>query len=608
MAEAVGIHLQLPEAAGLWPSGDSYRQGFRDWVEHHALPADRVVLVEPSPIRLAALRAMWASHPGVEFRQAEVVADQDDPGQALLFAVEDAKCPIESTDPETVLAYMPNGHLVSQPIPSVGVAALLREMSAGARIRMLAMDLREEGQGLIEEIDWSSPSIERISMQLEGIDPAHRRAVEGRLRSAGLRPAGRAWGEAGTTAQYVRALTPAARLDAWLAQAKVTLGAAIVSIRAAWPNAHRRAALRDRLRYAITADRRRAEVLDHRYGEPLSIVDRHWVRRRAADVRATVKGTLDLRPDWEDPRELAGQCHERHGLWPISFSYPGRLLEARPVRDRLISPVIPGYPYSFDDHAQYMESYASAWYGATHHKAGWDCFRHVEILAAGSIPWMLDVDLIPGFSMVHYPKAAMSAVSHALAANPGTPDPALVQGFAVHLRQHLTSIAVASYLLQSARLQDAERILFVDAQHPAISDYQSTLTLIGLKQLRGPSIEPMFPAPWIYEDFQATTAHLYGRGFGYARSVPAHARTERESAAARRPDRDLRGLDPGGFDALVIGSISRNSDLARRLLNEVPARATVWIHGEDLPPTKAEAAYFRQAGVSTFVRSIHRSP
>ena len=56
-----------------------------------------------------------------------------------------------------------------------------------------------------------------------------------------------------------------------------------------------------------------------------------------------------------------------------------------------------------------------------------------------------------------------------------------------------------------------------------------------------------------------------------------------------------------------MGSVTRNGNLADCLLERFPAERTIWIHGEDLPPTVDEVARHRRFRVHMFVRSIHLS-
>ncbi|MDP2014743.1 MAG: hypothetical protein Q8L05_11015 [Actinomycetota bacterium] len=294
-------------------------------------------------------------------------------------------------------------------------------------------------------------------------------------------------------------------------------------------------------------------------------------------------------------------CFSEQGIWPISFSYPKPPLSMAAAKTELISAIRPGAAYSFDDEDEYLRTYASAHFSVTHRKAGWDCFRHLEILAAGSLPLMVDAHDIPRHSLVHYPKAAMRGVLDHVS-HSGDIAPAWVgMAFREHFTSHLTSEAMARYLLEASGLQGAERVLFVDAQLPLSPDYQSVLALIGLKQLLGANCQSMYPASYIYEG-NAYSRDLYGRGFGYTSVVPMTSRSSQERQShSRSLKRELRA---GRFDAVVIGSIARNCPLALRILKDFPAEQTVWIHGEDAPPSESQMEFLRNSGPKTFVRSV----
>jgi len=60
--------------------------------------------------------------------------------------------------------------------------------------------------------------------------------------------------------------------------------------------------------------------------------------------------------------------------------------------------------YTFGTQDSYYDQYATSLFGITMKKAGWDCMRHYEILAAGAVPYMLDLELIPEYTMMAFPK------------------------------------------------------------------------------------------------------------------------------------------------------------------------------------------------------------
>ena len=215
---------------------------------------------------------------------------------------------------------------------------------------------------------------------------------------------------------------------------------------------------------------------------------------------------------------------------------------------------------------------------------------------------MPDAASIPAFSMVHYPKQAMAHTVRKVSEFGSPPADRTRAAFRSWLNQHLTSRAMATYLLSRANLSEDSRVLFVDEQLPRMADYLSVLTYIGLKQLLGTRCEALFPIDYVFQDSQRDESTLYGRGFGYSKILPEHLRTDREQGISTTPTL----MD--SYDAIIIGSISRNHGIARSLLNDVPRHCTIWIHGEDTPPTAQEVEEWRAIGAHLFVRAIHTGP
>jgi len=289
-------------------------------------------------------------------------------------------------------------------------------------------------------------------------------------------------------------------------------------------------------------------------------------------------------------------------VWPISFNYPAAWAGHGGVPSEVLSPIVPGFPYSFVDHDEYLRTYNRAHLAVTHRKAGWDCFRHVEILASGSVPLLVDASALPDYSMIHYPRRALREVAGLATTRGGVPDAQTRADFQSYFQQHLTSRSMAEYMLAMSRLADAQKVLFIDQQHPGISDYQSTLALVGLKQILGAGVRPLFPADWLYEDWEGMTGFLYGRGFGYTRVLPPEARSLAERHGIT--DSSLGSVHPEDYDVVVVGSIMRNRAMATELLKSFPRSQTIWIHGEDSPPTIHDSRFLRTSGTKVFVRAV----
>ena len=423
--------------------------------------------------------------------------------------------------------------------------------------------------------------------------------VTHRLAHVGFAFAGRPWGEAGDSASYVASssMTASDRRRAFT----VKSGQAVESFRSHLPAPDERRAAARKLRHRVSRAALR-DVLDPSFGVPQDPPSLRDVRAFIDAVPGSADVTWDIQiDDQAEVDQRTYDCFDNFGVWPISFSmHRSNILEPSAVHNRsdLVSPIVPGYPYSFTNFAEYLETYARSHFAITHRKAGWDCFRHLEIMASGSAPLMLDASDIPEFSMVHYPKHAFRQIL-TNARTGGVPSMRTHEALHAFMTENLTTRAMTHYLLQCTQITDVSRVLFVDQQHPDAVDYLSTLTLVGLKEHFGQQCSPLFPAPWIYRDYDGDVSHLYGRGFGTTRLLDPGLRADNERSGFAEDN----GYQD--FDTLVIGSISRNIEVAVELTRYFAPDRTIWIHGEDTPPLAAQVLSYRTFGTHLFVRSIN---
>jgi hypothetical protein len=302
----------------------------------------------------------------------------------------------------------------------------------------------------------------------------------------------------------------------------------------------------------------------------------------------------------EKVEELTGQCFSRFGVWPISMSIPITPM-LNPEPSEILSPIVPGFPYAFASDSEYLARYSEAYFALTHRKAGWDCFRHVEIMASGAIPLMPDAWQIPEFSMVHYPKQALARVVEELADVGGIPTWEMRIAMQEFAQRHLTSASMARYIMRVASIPTDARVLFLDRNMSANPEYISTLTAIGLKQMLGPNCSLLPAADHLYSDFEGPVSTFYGRGFNYTRSLlPAH-RSKLELSGDRP---NFNEVDLSDFDFIVLGSVTRNAELTQELTRKFPPSQVVLIHGEDEQPSAREVQRLVNTGCRIFIRSI----
>ncbi len=447
----------------------------------------------------------------------------------------------------------------------------------------------------LREIAWNRIQGCALSIEFEGMSKADTRKLVRVLKSAGWNRSGIGMRATSSDSLFLRTTNGRPSQLRVVQETQRTAGRAFVT-------------MRDHLTQLTTSRKAERTPINPR-GKEINQFQIRESEAIVAQVAATANTHFQVNvPEHNNQYALAAECFEKFGVRPISFSFPENLSISPISPLQPISPVIPGHAYSYESPVDYFRQYSESALATTHRKAGWDCFRHVEILAAGSVPLMLDSEQIPKFSMVHYPKSALVQVNELARDSRGTPDQATRIAFHNYFRQNLTTRAMANYLLESAGLQGVQSVLFVDQALPHMADYQSVLTLIGLKELLGKQCHIAFPVDYIYNDWNGSSLQLYGRGFGYSRSVEAKNRSQAEVEGSHSVVQQSASFERSSikkFDAVVVGSIARNRNLAMELLSQFPAEQTIWIHGEDSPPNPNDFTLIKESGTRSFIRSIN---
>ena len=162
-------------------------------------------------------------------------------------------------------------------------------------------------------------------------------------------------------------------------------------------------------------------------------------------------------------------------LYPISLCFPSsRILPMRTTKTKETS----------------EDDYANSQYVYTQKSKGFDCFKHLEILAAGSVPLYQEPWTIPKFTMTHYNKSLFDKGPSANAFE-----------WREHFMKHLTAPAMVKYICDSIGVNEPKRVLFMDNSVPLIRDYLSIGLFYGCKELFGDNMDVLEEIPYAYEDF-----------------------------------------------------------------------------------------------------------
>ena len=125
---------------------------------------------------------------------------------------------------------------------------------------------------------------------------------------------------------------------------------------------------------------------------------------------------------------------------PISFSLPKeKIQELEFKRKNDFAPLVPAYghfddphqkTYIYDTEKDYYDMYAKSFFAYTCKKAreddmteGWDCMRHYEILACGSVPFFTDIEQCSPLILTKFPKELCVRAKKIRGVYPGTKSP-----------------------------------------------------------------------------------------------------------------------------------------------------------------------------------------
>jgi hypothetical protein len=297
----------------------------------------------------------------------------------------------------------------------------------------------------------------------------------------------------------------------------------------------------------------------------------------------TIKNALNSREKSSQQR-ISEECFLQHGVYPISFSIPRIIVEKPIEKNLLVSDVKPSIPYSFLDEEDYLHQYERSSYALSFKKGGWDCFRHLEIMASGSIPLMPDASQIPDYTMTHYPKRFLQLMAKDLTLLK-TP-PGIVQDLLISwVKECLTSQKMAEYMLSTANC-DSGNLVFIDLEIGNRCDYLGVMTLIGLKQLMGKKVTSLVKCDYIYEDYIGDTRLLYGRGFGYTKILNPEVREKEANVDTSNLDEVVDYVEQ--FGTIVINMRESNVEVAIALNKSRVSSKIIYLWGGDISMTKSQ--------------------
>ena len=239
-------------------------------------------------------------------------------------------------------------------------------------------------------------------------------------------------------------------------------------------------------------------------------------------------------------------------IFPISFSIPScKIVKHVPEKSKVMASIIPGdlKTYVYNNEEDYYLDYQRSRFARTKKKDGWDCMRHLEILANGCIPIFEKIEKIPKKTMTHYPLDLLKEIYKEDLINKWNEEKynCYVNRLLEWTENNLSSLSMAQYILNKTGHQGIKNLLFISEGRP---DYLRCMTLIGFKTLYGKKCHDFPCVSHIYKDFSKDMRKFHGMGFSYGKVLNEELKCDDNA--------DIPALiEKHHYDIVIYGSINR---------------------------------------------------
>lgn len=290
-------------------------------------------------------------------------------------------------------------------------------------------------------------------------------------------------------------------------------------------------------------------------------------------------------------------------IHPISFGIAEESIQAVvPPKTKAFGRVMPGVEstyFKLTEESQYFLDLQHSLFIVTFKKHGWDCLRHIELLASGALPLFAHIENCPAQAIAAHPKHLYAALMEQLGLvydvhrqnrvvsrvrqldfNMSMLDTQLytatVMATLQYTRNVLTTKAMAQYLVSTMQKYSQGKlsshlpksILYLtheNIDYLAQGDFMVDLILHGLIKMYGrdtvidfPSRDPVYKTLNLFNEseYLAARTKLYGKGFtfAYKLDVLAHDTPLNETLVKEN-------IIGHKYDLVILGSAHRGGNL-----------------------------------------------
>lgn len=272
-------------------------------------------------------------------------------------------------------------------------------------------------------------------------------------------------------------------------------------------------------------------------------------------------------------------------IHPISFCFPAeKVVTEIYKKTKVLSSLIPGNmdTYIYNNETDYYNEYRQSLFAMTTKKGGWDCMRHYEIMANGCIPYFPNIEECPVNTMALLPKD-LFIQGNALYekykdANIDDIDlnecNELIDKYLTYVKEHLTSVQMAKYILDKAQASTASKILFLSQD--MYPDYLRCLIIPGFKAAFGSDCHDYPKIPHIYKTDTIDYSSLYGKGITYTNLIDS---TTHNDSLDQTIEKDIQN---NYYDLVIYGSYHRGMPYYDLVYKSYSPDKIILLCGEDI--------------------------
>lgn len=273
--------------------------------------------------------------------------------------------------------------------------------------------------------------------------------------------------------------------------------------------------------------------------------------------------------------------------YPITFSIPEeKIIVNYLTKTKILSNLIPGdiKTYIYNTEEDYYNEYKKSYFAITKKKSGWDCMRHYEILANGCIPYFINIENCPKNTMALCPKdlflEANNLYNKFINKNINELSDELINTYNIlrnklleYTKNHLTTIKMAEYILNTICIDNIKNILFLSGE--TSPDYLRCVTLHGFKQLLHINCHDYPKVPHIYKDNNINYKSLYGKGITYTNLLDSTMHNDNLDNTI------LEDIKNKKYDIIIYGSYHRGMPFYDLVCSIYEMNKIILLCGED---------------------------